>query len=57
MTHTCRAPLKSWEEKPHQVEVGILIRWRRGCKPRNVLVGTADECWVRPFRGMLRIKT
>jgi hypothetical protein len=36
--------------------VVILVKWRKGCKPRNVLVGNNEDRWVRPFRGMRRIK-
>lgn len=57
MTHTCRAPVNDWKEKPRQVPVRILVKWRKGCKPRNVLVESESEKWVRPFRGIRRIKT
>jgi len=55
-TYAARPPLKLWNEKRKPVTVRVVVRWRKGCKPRNVLV--EDICgfrWVRPFRGMRKV--
>ena len=53
MTYSCRAPVTDWQRHPGRVLVRVLVRWRKGCKPRNVAVeDKTGRRWIRPFRGL-----
>ncbi len=56
--YLARRPLGHWRHKPGHSAVKVICRWRKGCKPRNVAVECLETGtrWVRPFRGMRRVK-